>query len=120
MAPFILLTKGPSSKVAMKELWTGEPTNMKKNNSGMRNAQQRGNIDTKSPNEICRPEFSSSSMLRGQVAGWCIGRERKWKRPISLEGKVLLNRRSGHQLKQNSKKSYVAVYGSDRLETCLT
>jgi hypothetical protein len=35
----------------------------------MPNAQQRGEKDTKLPNEIIRPDFSSSSMVTGQVAG---------------------------------------------------
>ena len=37
----------------------------KKNNPGTPNAQQRGRRDTKSSDEICRPDFSSSSMRRG-------------------------------------------------------
>ena len=49
----------------------------KKINSGMPYAQRRGNKDTKLLNEICRPEFSSSSMETGQVAEWCVGRERR-------------------------------------------
>ena len=58
------------------ELWTGEPTNQKEI-SGTPNAQQRGNKDTKPPDEIGRPDFSSSSMVTGQVAWWCVGRERR-------------------------------------------
>jgi hypothetical protein len=79
VAPFILLAEGASSsssKVAMKGLWTGEPTNTKKNNPGTPNAQQRGTIDTKSPDEICRPDFlniflgkrSSGRVVCGQRA----------------------------------------------------
>ena len=49
----------------------------KQNHSGMPKAQQRGNKDTKSPDESCRPDFSSSSMVTGQVAWWCVGRERR-------------------------------------------
>ena len=48
-----------------------------KKNSGTPNAEQRGNKDTKSPDEIGRPDFSSSSMVTGQVAWWCVGRERR-------------------------------------------
>ena len=61
-----------------------------KKNSGTPNARLRGNKDRKSPTQICRPEFSSSSMVRGQVAGWGVGRERRWKPWFFLEGKVLL------------------------------
>ena len=38
------------------------------NHSGMPNAQQKGNKDTKSPNESCRSDFCSSSMVTGQEA----------------------------------------------------
>jgi hypothetical protein len=38
--------------------------------------RQEEKKDTKSPEEVCRPDFSSSSMVTGQVAGWCVGRER--------------------------------------------
>jgi hypothetical protein len=62
-------------KLAMRELWTDEPTNTQKNNTGTPNAQQRGEKDTKSTNEICSPDFFSSSMVTGQVAWWCVGRE---------------------------------------------
>ena len=48
-----------------------------KKNSGTPNAQQRGNKDTTSPDEIGRPDFFSSSMVTGQVAWWCVGRERR-------------------------------------------
>ena len=40
----------------------------KNNTSGMPNAQQKGNKDTKSPNESCRSDFCSSSMVTGQEA----------------------------------------------------
>jgi hypothetical protein len=58
----------------------------------MPNAQQRGNKDTKSPDEICRSDFSSSSMVTGQVAWWCVGGERRPKPCIFPGHKVLLVR----------------------------
>jgi hypothetical protein len=64
--PFIIIKScdegicGPASRRTRKE-----------NNSGTPNAQQSGEKDTKSPYEICRSDFSSSSMVRGQVAWWC-------------------------------------------------
>jgi hypothetical protein len=59
----------------MRELWTGEPTNSQTNNPETPNTQQKGEKDTKSLDEIGRPDFSSSSMVTGQVAWWCVGRE---------------------------------------------
>jgi hypothetical protein len=54
---------------------SGDEATPQKNNSGTPNAQRREKKDTKSPDEVCRTDFSSSSMLTGQVAGWCVGRE---------------------------------------------
>jgi ribosomal protein L15 len=51
----------------------------KKNTSGMRNAQQRGNKGTKSRDKICRPDFSSPLMVTGQVTWWCVGRKGRFK-----------------------------------------
>ena len=39
----------------------------KTDDSGMPNAQQRGNKDIESPNEIGTPDFSSSFEVAGQV-----------------------------------------------------
>jgi hypothetical protein len=44
----------------------------------MPNAQQRGSKDTKSCDEICRPDFSSSFMVTGQVA-WGVWAEKEGK-----------------------------------------
>ena len=54
----------------------GRRRTSKINHSGMSNAQQRGNKDTKSPNEICRPDFSSSSIV---LAVMCRVRAQKHK-----------------------------------------
>ena len=71
------------------------PTNRRnapKKAMGMPKPQQRGKKDIKSPIQICKPDFSSSFMVKSQVAGWCVGRARRWKPQIFLEGKVLLIR----------------------------
>ena len=52
----------------------------RKYNTGTPNAHPREKNDTKSPYEIYRPDFSSPSMVTGQVAWWCVGRERNRKR----------------------------------------
>ena len=49
--------------------------------------RQEGKKDTKSPEEVCRPDFSSSSMVTGQVAGWCVGRDEAETRDFSWSGK---------------------------------
>jgi hypothetical protein len=52
----------------------------------MPNAQQRGNKDRKSRNEICRPDFLGI----GRVAWWCVGRKGRGKMVIFPVHKVLL------------------------------
>jgi hypothetical protein len=64
----------------------------KRNKTIIKNKKKSGNRDTKSPDEICRPDFSSSSMVTGQVAWWCVGRERRPKPCIFPVHKVLLVR----------------------------
>ena len=51
--------------------------------------------DTKSPKKLCTPDFSSSSMVTGQVAWWYVGRKRRWKRRIFLEWKFLIRWAAG-------------------------
>ena len=65
-----------AEKLAMRGAVDRRPDEHPKKKSGMPNAQQKGNKDTTSPIEVCRHDFSSSSMVIGQVAGWCVGRER--------------------------------------------
>jgi hypothetical protein len=45
-------------------------TNTKNDKNRERQMHNKEGKGTKSPNDICRPDFSSSSMITGQVAWW--------------------------------------------------
>ena len=90
MAPLILLPKAiiiiikSCDEGAVDRRADEQP---KKSTSGMPNAQQRGNKVKKSRNEMCRPDFSSFSLVRIQVAWCCVAENEGENVQVSWRGK---------------------------------